>query len=569
MVSAALAIQWFSALVESQPTLMSAASGLVYYVLPLVAIWLNERLVVADRVANTHEFLAALPVRPVVRDALRAALGALALVTLATGALAATALLASRREGVPLGWLMQLEVQVVATVLAWHGVSFAVAHLGRWRWLTWWSWAMLALVFDAWLEHPWRTVWWTAPLADAIDQTRSVPPWSGLAIAAAWAAGGWTVGLSLASWRGGALPAKWFVAPSTVQRALIIGVGTVMSVASSQVADLVPPADRWSRLPVVPAERATISVASPPGSVLFDVASDAATTLDALGAKVGVQRWPPLVLLRSRAEHGRVVRTAPESAGDVSLVLWVDPDAHPEVLLRGVITEALYARATEAARRDPDAWPLTGAAAWLLKHDSADARACASRRFDPVLPWNDNALLLGADVAEGVAYRGLKVIDDQAGEEAVWTALRALLSPRRSDRWWGNMRLAWTTRGDALERWTGIDHPTVMASLGRSLAADAPDSPYSLPQVSIDSVDGQIVASWPASPTEGTVLRWVVLDPRETDPRPGADVEEVVLEPGQLHHPLPVDPRAKLAVELAVFDAEIGGRVTTGWQARR
>ena len=104
LVAASLAIQWFVSLEDSAPTLMSAATGVAYYGLPLVAIWLNERLVVADRVARTHEFLAALPVAPWVRDALRAALGAAILVGLSTAALVVTALVATRREGVPLLW---------------------------------------------------------------------------------------------------------------------------------------------------------------------------------------------------------------------------------------------------------------------------------------------------------------------------------------------------------------------------------------------------------------------------------------------------------------------------------
>lgn len=565
LVGSILVCLWFTALWEDEVTLLQSAHTLVAYVLPALVLFVDGRLVVHDHDEGTHEFLAALPIDPVVRTLVRFGVGLVVIEATVTAVLLSTALVASRREGVPIAWLLQLGAQLGLYAAAWHGVAFGLAHLGNVRWLAWWTLLISGTLAGTLFGASTFSVFWFGLVTDGPDRTRLAPPWDAVPLTLAWMAAGTLLAVGLASWRGGALLEQTFRPITADRRARQIGIGVALMLASSVLEEQAPREDTWVTLPVVPSARATIRVAASDGDPLWAVGTGAAAALDALGAEIGVERWPPVVLLRSRAEPGRrAVRVAPDDENERARVLLVDPDHPVDDLVRRVVGEALVHRLAGLARWDADArWIADAAGAWWLGTDRAllSERAAlgAGTASLATADWYALVARVGPDTASGVGWAGLIALEGALGREAVLDRIGAVLAPDRATRWPDGLVLRRTTRPG----WTGLDPERLAAlweaELGRVAAPVIP----ALPSLTLATEEGAVLARWSVAAPEGAVLETAVVDGLQRDWLPDDPTEVAPLPDDARELQLRVDPRSRVLGRI-VLDTPTG-QIATDW----
>jgi hypothetical protein len=588
---AAVLSGWVLVLAEEQTSLLSAATGAIYYIGPMLVLFVVDRSFARDQVDGTSEFLAALPLGSALRLGVPFALGLLWVSIIAEGILLSTALFATRREGVPFLWLLQLHAQCGLYLFAWYALAFGVVHTGRWRWLVWWLVFNIAFGISGWAPEPFRTVFWHAVLADPIEQSRSIPPLDAVPITGAWALGGIALGLFLALWRGGSLPARWFAAADARQRSMLV-VGAVLGpVLGSLIDETAPVPDTWRRLDPLPAEHADIRVAG--SERLADVGQEVVRTLDRLGSELQLpadSRWPTVVLhpaTRTQERHVRRATSAGRSA-DASLVLLVDPEGPRETLVRDMVTEVLARETGDAAARlsvsdDDAATVLWGGAGWARTLVQPGVNEALATRLalvdDPSASLPHLERTRGRDLAEAVAVGRLATLSEQEGPEAVRCLVEALLvGGGRAERAVVDSvldALALERRAAGLADACGVDpseaDPAV-GPLGRAastlgpLVALAPPVPPITLQARDDAMWAQF--AWPAP--QGAVLRRQAIDPLEADAPPfagsgwGSGIWRV--QPAgrrdELH--LGYSPTQLVVVELAVYWPPIEGFVSSG-----
>ncbi|MEZ4240142.1 MAG: hypothetical protein R3F59_29120 [Myxococcota bacterium] len=561
LVGFATVVTWQLGLQDDWITLLDAALGVGRMAMPAFALFVASRLVVGDHQDGTHEFLAALPIAPAARAAVRLVLGTALVQAVMLAVVLSTAVVASRREGVPLGFLVQLALQLAIYLYAWYGLSFGIAHLGRFRWLVWW---LLLVGLDAassFTDDPLREAYWIGIVRDNADVARLDPPWRAAPLALAWGTAGIAVGFAVATWRGGALLERWFRPTTAYQRAQLVGVGMAAMLATGAVSDGAPQQDPWAALPPVAAQRAEVRAAASPGSPLWTVAEAAARELDALGAAVGVERWPPVVVLRAHGEVAeRPVDRAPGFAEDArARVLLVDVDAPERAVGRGIVREALVHRLHGLARWDGDAqWLCDGLAAWWLGADpQLLARATAA---DLDADWLVTRATLGPERAEAVAAAGLRALEAQAGGGGARRrggAAGPALAPHRARR-----RLAAAAHGRAApglaRRRRRLGPGLARRPARRLVRAAGPRRRRARRR------DRRPLGR--AHP-DRAALEWLALDALQALPLPGDPVQRVVPEPDTRDVSLPADLRARAAARWVVEDPELG-TVSGPWAVR-
>lgn len=565
-----LSLFWFGSLQRALPTVMMAASGFVYYLVPFYVFFVVNRLVVQDRDAGTHVFLAGLPLSPGLRFGVQYLVGATAVTTLVTVALVGTALLAAAREGLPANWVLQLFGQLQLYALAWFAVDFAIAHLGRFRILLWWLMFAFAAVFDANGIGTWGEVLWHAILFAPIDQTRAAPPTVEVVIAVAWIVGGTVLGAWLATFRSGSIPDRLFRPETSRSSGLQFLVGLIVPLLLEIVVDaaLVDTEDAWSTLSNTPVAGVDLRVAAPEGSALWRVAEDAATDLATLAERTGVGPFPAVVVVAGAAEDLDEVRLAPGADRDRSLILVVDVDHDHGDLVRQVVYRTLQHHSGSLTGWNTDTdWLIRGVPGWLRPDPLLQARAAGGAPVRPYVPdWLRMEIEVGEDVAEGVAW---SVVDEM--EDAQVIALLQHLLGRRMRR--PTLFNAWWLRDHLGEDWVrtvaGADLATLWhEALDRRISSD-PRVPHDDFGLVLESRGEGLVARWSEPLPADAYLRWRRMDPMAAHPGFGEDVELVRIEdPDTRELVVPVDPDARAAAELVWVDDTIAGVRTTGWRAR-
>lgn len=539
LLVAALFFSWALVLIQGMPTLMTAGTSTLYYLGPFFFLYVSDRFVAVDRNQGTSEFLAALPLGFFHRVVLPWVLGFLVIGVVCEGTLLSTALLASRREGVPLGWLAQLHVQVGLFALAWHSLAFGIAHTGRYRLLVWWLLIMgVTSLEGGWVESPWRTLWVTAPLADPLDHSRSVLPWSALLPLGFGTTLGLTLTLILDGYRGGALPARWY-APSTArQRAAIVVLAMLGLGLSGIPSELAPERDAWHAVQPLPAEHAVVRYVGRP---VEPIAREVAARLDVLGALAGVDRWPGVVLYpTSRGLHRHVRRAVGEP--DENVVVLVDPTGPRAALVREVVHEVLLRQTADLGADLPGVDTLLAGLPGL-DDDGPALAARLGQVEDGTLGHRALLLAQGRDLAEAVAVARIAALEPET--RASWA--RSVLGKQRGEGVPSLVALRFASRGLAAV----TDQPVPVG--GRpGLAA-----PTLL-------VDGEVRASVPAG---AEVLDLLVLDPLQ--PLPGAlDLPRPLPVRGRDELTLSVDPTQAFAVRARRYDPDLAGFVASAWAVR-
>ena len=330
---------WLLVLQRELPTLISACSAILYYFGPLYIIFVNERLVAHDALDGTGEFLAALPISPWKRLLVGFCVGLLVVGVVFEAMLLSTALIASRREGLPLLWLLQIHAQIGLYTFGWLAVSFGVVHLGRFRWLVWWLFFVVGLELEGtWLTAPFRRWYWTAPLADPLEFARSLPPWDSVVPVAAWAALGLTVAVVSRVFRGGMVFDAVYRPSSAQQRATLVIVAVLALGVVPAFVGLAPTPDTWRTVAPIPSPTARVKVV---GTELEPVAAEVVAALEVLSQTYRVDRWADVVLVSAKRNHDPFVRKS-RGASPLSPVLLVDPRGPRERLVREVVQQVLH-----------------------------------------------------------------------------------------------------------------------------------------------------------------------------------------------------------------------------------
>lgn len=532
LLFATLVIGWALVLSQELTTMITAATATLYYVGPLYILFIADRLVAADRLDGTTEFLGALPMNVVHRLVLPWTLGWTVVVATFEICLLSTAVLASRREGLPASWLLQIHVQLGLYAFAWYNLAFAVAHTGRYRWLVWWLFFMAVFAVDgSWIDQPWRSILWMAPLADPVEQTRSVPPWDSAVIVFVWSAIAVVMTFVLESWRGGELASRWFAPATARQRAGIVVAGMIGLGVSDVPASLAPQPDAWSSLAPLPAARAEVRIA---GRALKPVASAVIERLDRLGVEAGVDRWPGVVLIPTRGGVERQVRRA-VGRSDVNLVLMVDPNAPQSLLVRDIVHHVLVRQTGDLGGNVDGVDALLHGIAGL--DDLAAIQGLASHAAG--VSYREIRVNRGRDVAGAVAALWV----DQLPDRAEW--MRAVLGSRRGSGVQSIVALRWAGRG--------LDEAFAATRDGQGLL----DAPIVVRR------DGGVMAQIPEGARNAT-LDVLHLDPLQPDP--GLfDVSRRLPVRGREEVGLPLDPRQTFRVRLVRWDGLLQAWRTSPW----
>lgn len=549
-------VTWGVSFFENKLTLMNTVFELAVFPLPVFVLFLAGRLVVHDHARGTHEFLVALPIAPAHRVLARFGLGMAVVQGAGLISLGTTALLATRREGLPLSWLLQLFAQETLHLWGWFGMAFGMAHLGRFRWLAWWTLFVAGISYSTHFPDG-PDVSWFGMMSGSVDVTRLDPPWGSALPAFLWGVAGLVVALLLSGWRGGILLERWFQPITAYQRATLLGAGVAIMFGADALDPLAPEGqDTWAELPSAPAERAQVRVAGSAEGPLWSVGEKVATELDALGAAVGVERWRPVVLVRDRRAPGRpTVRPTPDDDGEQAVVLRVDLDTPQDDLVRRILRETLLHHMGGLAAWDDEArFVLDGAGAWWVGGDDLALQALASRYEGEVdgLMSDWLAAGLGPDEAPALAWAGLVSLEEAAGREAVLQLLREVLA-HDGDTPIDGLALRRLTADGWVERSTGAP-PSWKEGWARvaALAHGAEEL-----SVAVEVDDGQVVARWARELPAGAVVEWATLDPSLLRPLLDLETEVVVVEPGQRELALPGDAEARVVARILSREGDV------------
>ncbi len=559
-------------------TLLTAATGMVYYGMPLAVGFVLRRLVVLEYEQHTHDFLAALPVSAVVHTALKYALGLAWIWGMGIGAVLLTALVASRQELISAPFLVAVIVQVMAYLFAWYGLTFTAAHLGRYR-FTFWMVAIAAMLsLDQLNPDAWQEVLWHSALAESLDVTRGNFPWSSVALSLAWGMAGTVIGFGLGIWEQGAVVASWFKPMSTWEKTVLVMVVVVSWLSVDVVEEFYErggPA--YSRLPDVAQADTVVVRVGTASQRLTPIGERLGEQLVAVGQMMDDAHWPTMVLVPVLDDAEQ--RVGVRSREHDELVLELDLEQTDHELLIGCLTIALDDRNSELAHTRPrQAWVAAGFARWWLGPDPErpqldELRAAYAAHVGIDLEsLGDSVALrqrLGPDVFRSVGWLGLAALEQSAGREAALELVRRVLARRNRANVVGAVLVdridvdallgpgfsqAWHTRIAA----AGTTHH-------QQVAAFAPRW-GELRRVAGAEADVLIESLWVGPIPEGTRVSWHTVDALHTRPIWGdgvGDDERDLVRPIQ-RIPTPVDARRAIAATYRVHLDAVDGELWSG-----
>lgn len=561
LVGVALAQVFEWELAREGTSLLRAAIRFVLFGLPLVPLVAIRRLVVLDRSDGGHAFVASMPVARCTIALVKWALSLVATLSAGLVVLAIGAGLALHYESLDPTRVLHLVWRVSAYLFAWHGITFGMAHLGRYRFR---AWTLLVVVVTCGTLVPASKLGWFDVLERAGIELNDPPPWSSLPAALGWGLGGSAFGGLLAVVRGGRLvdalfePTRtWRILPLVAAGVAFVAAGFTVVVADA------PKVPSFGRLPNA-GDRETVRAggrARPIGEALSD-------DVPVVRAAVPACDWPVLAVVPSHASPP-VLAELPSKSG--ILAHSVDPD-RPEVSRRAVLTAALGSCGGSSLSQ-PTTFATLGAAAYLL--DVADRDGTPDER-DPVMERRaayaarlgigpadlaDFPTVLrrvGPDVAEGIAWSGLWALHHASGPAAT----RAWIADdgRPFDEVTGLPFDEFTRQWAAALVRSRVAHPEVDAL------------PLLIGDVTRESTPlAGTVLRWRWAATvvpDGVTLRWAALAPLRTVPDrwPEAQRFTVIETNGEVA--VPVDEGEPVAAAFVAHVAELDGDLWSAWVVR-
>jgi hypothetical protein len=570
-------------------TLLTAATGLVYYAMPLAIAYVLRRLVVLEYDQHTHDFLAGLPVSAFLHTALKYVLGLGLVSAYGVVAVVITAAISSRQELISARFLLQVNLQVLVYTFAWYGLTFAAAHLGRYRFTFWLLAIALMLSLEQLDPDIYKDVLWHSALAESLDVTRLAVPWGALALSMAWGVAGTGIGMWLGSWQQGALCAGWFTPMSSREKTFLVLVVSV-SWLSVDLIEYVYVAGGPSYTRMKDVGHASVTVRTTADPRLTAIGSHVAERLHQFGVAVGDDSWPTIVLVPVLQDADEDVHW--RSFEHDELVLEVDLDNRDHALVTAVVYWALQHRSRSMpAIRGDMAWVAYGAASWWVGPDPLAPDLYPQRAGYAALSGVDEGALVdsllleqrvGPEIAEAVGWAGLSVIEQTSGRPAVEELLGKVLRRRRSARVLEAVRTDLSRPTAWMERAAGTDVDGFRADWAQALKgyqvqhaatlnAARPEWGM-LSRTSSEVADVVLVSDWPGRfPKSDVELFWFevpALHSRPLDYGPASAKDESIVMATQ-STPISWDLRAPVAVTYAVHSDLLDCELWSGLRVLR
>lgn len=420
----------------------------------IMAAALCNRLVVREYYGGTHRFLEALPISRLQVVAAKFALGLAATSTMAGAALGVAIAAGAGAEAADLRFILILCARCGGWVLWLYSTLFLVSLLGRIRYFIY----LLTFIgvilagYTLGLETsrfpPYALI---DPLTFAFE--RFNPPMDALKFSLGWSAAAALLGGIIATAREGAVVTALAQPSTRVEKAALVALALGGSIGVSVVDGLrepppfEPPGAEHLRL-----GRAHVAVtAQGLGEVGGDreeaaraLATWIAQELDEMATYLDLAALPPVYLVhRSDLDPRLFKRARLENAeGLVVQARFDDPAFDREAFLRYIIPRALGEASDDRVYQEQNNWIFTGfgsywvgRALWGAPLDADRPMAlralyAGEEAIDPATlrAWFAFEHAAGDEVAEGLAWMGLRVLRAQRGEAATRRVLRAVLS---------------------------------------------------------------------------------------------------------------------------------------------
>ncbi len=412
----------------------------------LLALVVNNRLVLREYGGRTQLFLETLPVTRWRVVTLKLVLGAVLVAIPVVVGLAVCALVTARFEPLTARYVAMVGARALAFTLTFHCLAFLAALLGRFRIGVWMA---LGLAWFALGEYgkidPARL-----PLVRLLESQmpfeRHVVPWGDLGGAAlmglAFAAGGFALALS----RDGTLATQLSRRMRPREKVFFGCVALAFSFAFSLLADhrTRPPFDLAQTLRTREGE-AVVAVGT--GEALDEATARqlgrwVARDLADLRPWLSLGPLPPVFLLPDHGLDPEVFLRAqlPNSDGVVVQAALGHPELDTRALRAFVIREVLGWHSRSRAYREPRRWLLDGFARWWVDREDPDEhrrdllRAAAAApegvTVEALRRWLATREALGECLSEALAWRLVGVIARELGAERFQAFARQALGRR-------------------------------------------------------------------------------------------------------------------------------------------
>lgn len=554
----------FHAIDLESPSYLPTGAMFANLAIPVLSIIWARRLFVLEHRQGTYELLASLPLQPAAIVVVKIVVALLLVLVVAEGGGLLVAFVAGQREIVGVARLARLTVAIGALAYAWVGLAVAFAQLGRHRLA---AWVVLAAALGVLVSHP---VTERLVGLGAIDTGATVlaSPFGQRQLAAfVWG----TVGIAFSIWivtlRGGATVRRFYEPGDGHQRALsmafIMGAVSLLVLIATAIEERTEPNDL---LPAV--GDGGVRVAARLNTPLWKLAKDLDTELAAIANAIDGPRWPPVVV-RARHDASKPGAMSHDLVGR-TLHLAVDLRAagHDQLLRRALREVLVASRGGWPAPQHADAWMIPGLAdAWLESRgrptdDVTLAAAYAGRTgvtTSTLTDWPRLRRRLGADLATGVSWVGLRVATKRCGVELPELIAFALPSggpPSGAKRILGDGRDAACAADSFAEAWkSALDE----------LAERVPRR--ALPNVELvrtpfDRAPVVIAVKLDEALPADAELWWSRIDPLEGVEPQLLDVRRRPLA-GDVT--ITLDPRARIAATVAYRIPDTDAVVISGW----
>ncbi len=570
-------------------TLLTAATGLVYYAMPLAIAFVLRRLVVLEYDQHTHDFLAGLPVSAFLHTALKYVLGLGLVSAFGVVAVLITAAISSRQELISARFLLQVNLQVIVYTFAWYGLTFAAAHLGRYRFTFW----LLAIALMLSLEQVdpdiYQDLLWHSALAESLDVTRLAVPWASLALSMAWGVFGTAVGMWLGSWQQGAVCAGWFTPMSSREKTFLVLLVSVSWLSVDLIEYVyVSGGPSYTRMPDVGHHSVTVRTTA--NSRLAAIGAEVAEHLHQFGVAVGDETWPTIVLVPVLQDAEEDVHW--RSFEHDELVLEVDLNNRDHALVTSVVYWTLQHRSQSMpAIRGDTAWVAYGAASWWVGPDPGASELYAQRagyahlRGVDELALIDSVLLeqrLGPEVVEAVGWAGLTRLEELSGRSAVEALLAKVLRRRGRAGLLEAVRTDLSRPNSWIEQQSGMTIESFRADWGAALSGyqsqhaatlnRARPEWGTLSRTSSEVADVVLASDWPGRfPKNEVELFWFEVPAMHNRPLhygPGSGDDEPIVLAVQ-STPISWDARAPVAATYAVHSDLLDCELWSGLRVMR
>lgn len=417
----------------------------------LLALVVNNRLVVREYSARTQLFLETLPVGRGRVLAVKYLLGAGLVVAVELAALAGCTLAALQFEPVTPRYVALVGARAVAFALAFHALAFLAGFLGRFRvglWLgvvlTWFT-----------LESIKKVEVLSLPLLRLVGEQmpfeRQVVPWGDLAIALALTLALLGLAAALALARDGTVAAQLAQRMRPREKVFFacaaLGYVVLLYLLDTRAAR---PRFELAEATRAAAGETVVAMGTAPGldaARALDAGRLVAEDLDALRRWLDLDALPAVFVLPNHGLDADVFRRArlPKADGVVVQAALADPALDPRELRAFVVWQVLDWHSRRRAQREARRWLLDGFARWwVLSREpggppptealrSAEAARREDLRAGTLARWLSARERLGDCLADALAARVVAVLADRLGPERFQAFARSAFSKRPPD----------------------------------------------------------------------------------------------------------------------------------------